>query len=155
MPKPPSLNRVLLLGWIAKTRIGTTQHGQRYFTFTLATTRFVDNAGEKGRTSDMHYVTIYGDNNVKRAAREIKYKANVMIEGFLRYLDKRDPVTNRVVQRYTYIQVDYWQVAKEGDDDRPPEEHTTQVRDGVDPTGLARIDRERDTHRERRDSEDA
>jgi single-stranded DNA-binding protein len=155
MPLPPSLNRVILLGWVAKTRIGTNQHGQRYFTFTLATSRFVDNNGSRGSTSDMHYVTIFGDDNVKRAAKEITYKANVMIEGFLRYLDKRDPDTGQIKQRYTYIQVDYWQVAKPGDPTRPHAEHSTQVRDGVDADALARIDRNRDRGAQRREDEGA
>lgn len=152
MPRPPSLNRVILLGQILKTRIGTNQHGQRYFTFTLATVRWADNGGEKGIDRDMHYVTIFGDANVKRASREITYKAHVMIEGFIRYLDKRDPDTNRIVQRYTYIQVDYWQIAKEGED-REHEEHRSTFRESVDPDALARVDKVRDGIVERKEHE--
>ncbi len=152
MPRPPSLNRVIILGQVLKTRIGTNQHGQRYFTFTLATVRWADVDGERGVDRDMHYITIFGDANVKRAAREIKYKANVMIEGFLRYLDKRDPETKRIVQRYTYIQADYWQVAREGED-KEHEEHRSVFRASADPGGLARVDRVRDSIVERKEHE--
>jgi len=50
--------------------------------------------------------------------------------------------------------VDYWQVAKEGNDDRPPEEHSTKVREGVDMNALDRIDKKRDTITERKMHED-
>jgi hypothetical protein len=154
MSRPPSLNRVILLGWVAKSRVGTNQHGQKYFTFTLATSRFVDNDGTRGVTNDMHYVTIFGDENTRKASREITKKAHVMIEGFLRYLDKRDPETGRIVQRYTYIQVDYWQVAKEGSDE-PPSEHQSTFRASADPEALSRIDKLRDAGREKRNNEGA
>ena len=96
-----SVNKVTLLGHVGKTpEIRTSQNGQRFASFSLATSEYWKdkNTGERKERTEWHNITISSDALVGLVERFVKKGSKIYPEG---QLQTRNWTDNDGNDRYT------------------------------------------------------